>query len=345
MHYRRPSATALLAVLLCLAAGCGKNETGSQSQSRVRMSVRASHARRRELVKSRRFAGVLEPFRRVDLSPSAPAGARVVHIPVEVGDYVRRGTAVAKMDDARLIALVARFQPLKARYARSQRLLAHNALSEAEFEQVEAEYIALKREVESLEENTTLKAPFSGFVTHIGAEEGEMFSAQAMGMTPGPSGLVRITQLDPLRLDLEVDDKTVSVIRKGMEVEVVTDVLPDTTFTGEVAWVNPSADPVSHTFEVRLRVPNPDQLLKAGYFAEVRIVLRRKDDALAVPASAVVDDRVYIVTDSIAVSVPVETGWRTDEHVEIVSGIAENSLVVISGNKALPDSALVNVVE
>jgi multidrug efflux pump subunit AcrA (membrane-fusion protein) len=96
---------------------------------------------------------------------------------------------------------------------------------------------------------------------------------------------------------------------------------------------------------VRVIIQNPALLLRPGYFAEVHIVLAQKQNALVIPREAVVDDRVFVVRDNMAFSKKPVLGWLTDDHAEILSGIEENDIVILTGNKALPDSALVTVVK
>jgi RND family efflux transporter MFP subunit len=248
------------------------------------------------------------------------------------------------MDDAQLVATMAQFAQLKASYERSRSLYESSAIPKAQFELVEGPYLAMKRQMENLEENTTLKAPFPGVVTARAVEEGELFSP---GMTPGqPKGLVHITQLNPLKIDLDVDNQTVLQVKKGMKVRFTVDNMPESAgLEGKIEWVNPQANSQSRMFSVRVIIQNPDLQLRPGYFAEVHIVLAEKENALIVPREAIVDDRVFIVRDSMAFSNKPVLGWLTDYYAEILSGIEENDIVVLTGNKALPDSALVTVVE
>jgi membrane fusion protein (multidrug efflux system) len=143
---------------------------------------------------------------------------------------------------------------------------------------------------------------------------------------------------------LNLDENTVVHVKKGMEVELVVGAIPDTVFTGTVQWVNPSADDRSHTFEVRIVVPNRHDRLRAGYFAQAAVIVDSKKDVLAVPVNALVGKRVFTIeNDSIAIACEVEVGWITGQWAEIVSGLAENATVIVAGNKALPDSSIVVV--
>ncbi len=328
--------------LLGVLAGCrDKRSEASAPALKVRITVETASVQRRTLSSGRSFPGVLEPQEKVDLAPAMPG--RIKRLPVRIGEHVKKGASLALLDDATLVSTIARFQPLKQQYDRSVKLYETQAISKSQFETIEAEYIALKRQIEHLQENTTLAAPFSGVITDLTAQEGELYTP---GVPRGPgrsTGLVQIVKTDPLRVDLSVDDRTVSYLRKGMEVVLTCDVLPDTLLSGRVEWVNPSASAASRTFPVRILVPNAGGKLRPGYFVQARIVIEKKDNVLSVPRSALLGDRVFVVRDSIAVARSVSVGWATDEYVEIVSGLEEGTIVVTKGNRALPDSTIVRV--
>jgi membrane fusion protein (multidrug efflux system) len=309
---------------------------------RIRVDVAVDTALKRTLFQERKLLGVLEAYRETDLGPLSPG--RVKSLPVKIGDYVRKGQVVARMDDMQLVATDAQFQQVKAQYERSKSLYESNALPKAQFEAIEAQYTAMKRQIASLQENTVISAPFPGVVTATAVEEGELYSAP-MAAGPGQSkGLVHIMQLDPLKLDLDIDAQSVERIKRGMKVRLTVDQVPESiAVMGTVEWVNPQASAASRTFKVRLIVPNPSRTLRPGFFAEAHIILDQKQDVISVPRSAVVDDRVFVISDSVAIARKVTLGWITDEFAEIVSGLDEHAVVAVKGNKALPDSALVNI--
>jgi len=332
-------ATVIAACSLALIAGCGKKKADAESGGKIKIAVRTMTVTRTTLNRKQVFTGVLEPLKKTDIAPMTPG--RIRRINVEIGDRVARGAVLAVMDDAALAATAAQFQPVKAQYDRAQRLYADKAMPKVQYEQVEAQYIALKRQLDQIEENTTIRAPFAGVITDKTAEEGEIYAPRPL---PGRSaGLLQLTQLDPLKIDLNVDAETVSHIVKGMAVEMTVDALPDTVFTGTVDFINPSANPLSHTFLVRIAVPNRAGRLKAGYFLKTAVITGSKQNVVAVPQDAIVGDRVFVVHDSIAVARPVTAGWRTGEFVEITAGLAEQERIVVEGNKALPDSSLITI--
>jgi multidrug efflux pump subunit AcrA (membrane-fusion protein) len=127
---------------------------------RIRVNVTVATAVRRTMYQERKVLGFLAPYRETDCGPQSPG--RVKSLPVKIGDYVKKGQVVARMDDVQYSATDAQFSQVKAQYDRTKNLYESNAAPKAQFEAVEAQYKAMKRQMENLDENTVIKAPFSG---------------------------------------------------------------------------------------------------------------------------------------------------------------------------------------
>jgi membrane fusion protein, multidrug efflux system len=333
---------------VCLP-GCkmNQNKTSAKADStaveRIKVDVTVEKAIRRPIARERRLLGSLEAYRETDVGPLTPG--RVKYLPVKIGDYVTEGQIVARMDDVQYAATDAQFQSVKSSYERMKGLYESNALPKAQFEGIEAQYTAMKRQLANLDENTVIKAPFAGVVTGKAVEEGELYSSPMAAMPGQSKGLVHITQLNPLKLDLNVDDETVGHLKRGMKVRLSVDQVNDSIpLYGIVEYVNPQANAMSKSFATRIVVQNPKNLLRPGFFAEAHVVLGEKQNALSVPAAAVVGNRVFVIEGGMAIARKVEVGWTSDKYAEILSGIDESAVVAVKGNKALPDSAQINIV-
>lgn len=331
----------VLFFLFCLLSwGSGKKKQ-KQSQLPMRMKVSVARAEKRTLQRTRLFTGILEPYKKVDLAPIFSGKIKKIH--VTIGDYVKKNQVLAVMDDASLVSMRATFKSLASDYRRTTRLYKKKVIAKAQYEKIKAQYWSTRRKLQQIAENTNIRAPFSGIITDVTAEEGELFHMGMSGLK-GNSRLIQLTQLDPLKIDLDVDENTVGLIEKDMPVQLSIPVLPDTVFSGKIQWVNPAASQVSNTFKTRLMVTNKDQILKAGYFVEAAIVVDEKKDVLTIPVNALIDKRVYCLEqDSLAIAREVTIGWNTQHYYEVKSGLREKALVIVTGNKALPDSSVVVV--
>src|SRR5262249_8030302 len=132
-------------------------------------------------------------------------------------------------------------------------------------------------------------------------------------------------------------------VRVGQQAELRSDAWPDRRFDGEVIAISPAVDPATNAALVRLRVKNPERLLKVGMFAEVRIGLAERKGALVVPASALSKTEdgaaVYVVSGEQVTRTKVETGLETKEAVEIVSGLKQGQKVLTSNVHGLGERA------
>ena len=117
-----------------------------------------------------------------------------------------------------------------------------------------------------------------------------------------------------------------------------TDAFPGKDFTGKVSFINPVVNDTDRTVQVRIEVPNKDQVLKGGLFVKGRIIAGTRKNILQVPRSALVNwdrlkntGKVLIVEKQTARLVPVQTGAAEGDLVEIVSGLQGGKTVITRG--------------
>jgi HlyD family secretion protein len=213
-----------------------------------------------------------------------------------------------------------------------------------EVAQAEAEYRRTTFVVERLEDELRrmrIASPLTGFLVKKQVEVGAW-------VRPGDP-VADLIDLDPVYVVGPVSERDVGRLRPGARARVTLDAYPDRTFGGELAHIVPQGDPQSRAFPVKVRVANPDHLLKSGMFARVVLALSGGRKALYVPTDAVVRrDKaaaVFVVEDGVARARPVRTGPTVGGLVEILDGaLASGQEVVVSGNDALRDGAKVRKV-
>jgi HlyD family secretion protein len=120
--------------------------------------------------------------------------------------------------------------------------------------------------------------------------------------------------------------------------------------TGKVTLVSPALDSNSTTVEVWIEAANPDGRLRPGTTVTLEMVARTINDAVVVPAPAVLKTpeggtSVMIVTNGHAEQVAVETGIRNDDVVQIIKGLAGGETVITRGSYGLPDKTKVKIAE
>jgi RND family efflux transporter MFP subunit len=184
---------------------------------------------------------------------------------------------------------------------------------------------------------TTVTAPFAGVVTKRYADTGSMIQAGTASQTQAMP-LVRLSENSLLRLILPVPESAVPRVRVGESVEVSVPSL-GRTFPGKVARFADKLDVATRTMATEVDVPNPQLTLVPGMFAKVDLNIERSENAVAVPATAVVTENgnssVYAIDASGRLEARnVSVGIQTANEVEIRSGVKPGELVLI-GSRSL----------
>jgi membrane fusion protein (multidrug efflux system) len=184
-------------------------------------------------------------------------------------------------------------------------------------------------------------ASISGIVTSIPVMRG----AEVSSATP----IVELGSLDRLKVETAVPERFVGKIKVGRSALLSFDAYPGETFRARVAEMNPALDPVSRSMDITLEFNDPKRQVKAGMFAEIRLVTEVRSNALTVPADSVINrggkQIVFVLEGTNATEREVATGLSVDGMTEVVSGLSVNEMVVIRGQTLLDDGAKVRVVE
>ena len=178
-----------------------------------------------------------------------------------------------------------------------------------------------------------IPAPIDGFVTERIADLGEYVSPQQK--------VVTIVRTNPLRIRIDIPEQSISEVKVGQSVSILTSAWPDKNFAGRVARIAPNVSATSRTLTVEAEIQNNSNALKPGQFATVRILQERAEPAVLIPARAVVSDagvnRVYVIKNGHAEQRLVQTGQTDGDLIEIRNGIAADEQVATSNLEQLTD--------
>jgi RND family efflux transporter MFP subunit len=187
--------------------------------------------------------------------------------------------------------------------------------------------------------DATIRAPFSGAITRRSATVGEYLAVN----TP----VVLLVRQNPLRLRLQIPERLSPKIRAGQRIAVRVEGSASLR-TGTVVRLSPSIEAQNRSLLIEAEIPNPDNALRAGSFAEGVITVDPQARGIAVPAKSVVNfagvDRVFIVQNKAVVERIVRTGRRLDrDRIEIVSGLKPGDLVIADPSDSLPPGQPVEI--
>ncbi|MEN8157627.1 MAG: efflux RND transporter periplasmic adaptor subunit [Bacteroidota bacterium] len=337
-------------ILMALLAGtllvsCKMQPPGEKEKETVAVEEKAQPVKVMELAyrmtaTEQKITSTVVAFEETYLAPALQG--RIRSVKVEVNDHVKKGQLLVEMDPTQLDQTRLQYQTLKTDLARMDTLLKHGSVTRQAYDQMKAQVETTQLVLKSLEENTLLRAPYTGVITGRYYNDGELFSPTPN--TPvGKAALVSMMQVDIVKLFVNLSEKSLPLIKEGMEATISTDVYPGKLFAGRVFRIHPTISAATRTFAAEIKVPNRDERLHPGMFARVSLKLGEKE-ALIVPAIAVMQQTgtneryVMLHENGKASRVIVRIISRYDDQLEIASpGIKGGEELIYAGQSDLED--------
>jgi len=212
------------------------------------------------------------------------------------------------------------FENRKLKYNQSRNRL---AVLQQQYDQTQTELENAYRQsqntlaqAESKLQDYLIRSRLDGKVYSIKKEEGEFILSQEV--------LAQIGLAEAFVIEMAVDEVDIALIEIGQKAIVALDAYENKVFNAEVSMIYPQKDARSQTFKVEAIFTNPPDVLYSGLAGEANIIIRKKSDALTIPLSYLQDGNQVQTADG---SVQVETGLRSLERVEILSGLDTNSVI------------------
>jgi RND family efflux transporter MFP subunit len=306
---------------------------------------------------------------------------RLVERLVEIGDNVKRGQLIARLDPqneesslqsvrAQLAGANAQLVEARSNYERMRDLVAEDAVSRAQYEQAKALRLSAEAQLQSLQGQvelaqnrlsyTRLFSDVAGVVTARGPEPGEVVSAGRMVVQVAREGArdavfdvpAQIKDAAPLDPRIVVSPGKADAAGAGAKYDLSVALAMDPTVSaiGRVREVSPRADPVTGTFAVRVRLIDPPAAMRLGSTVTGRMKLTGAP-AIQVPATALVrsDGKTAVwVVDKASGTVSlrnIELGGADADNVQVASGLKPGDVVVTAGVQALRPGQKVRTVE
>ena len=306
------------------------------------------------------LVGALKPVAQVDVVSKMTG--RIDQLQAEIGDWVQKGTLIAKVDEDEVRQQVNRAaaalevakaslsqkqtdleilkkeldrtielhenqliprRDLDTAEARYRGAIAQEKLAEAQIDQAQAEL----RELRVRLDNTRILAPISGLVGRRHLDNGALVNPSMP--------VVSLVDLSTMVMEINAPEKDLVKIRTGLEADIVLDAYPEQKFKGRVIRLSPILDPATRTGSVEIEVPNPKMMLKAEMFARVELDLGTRHNTLLVPREALVSHDqqrgVFKLQDDTARFQPVDAGITQGGEVEVISGLKEGEAVITLG--------------
>jgi membrane fusion protein (multidrug efflux system) len=283
------------------------------------------------LIESISSTGTLRADEGVELQ--AETDGRIVAITFTEGAHVRKGDLLVKLNDADLTATRTR-----ARYRRElsvlkeqrvAQLLKQGVARQEEYDMALTDLHVQEAEIALTEAQiakTEIHAPFDGVVGLRYVSEGAYVTAATRVAT--------LQRLERLKVDFSVPEKYATRLRIGSRIRI-TVAGAGGFVDGAIYAIDPRIDSATRTVLIRAVCANPQSRLFPGAFANVSLTLGELDNAVLVPAIAVVPGlnakNVFVVKDGKAELRTVVTGTRLEDRVQILAGLQPGEVVVTSG--------------
>jgi RND family efflux transporter MFP subunit len=307
-----------------------------------KVGVRTAVAELRNMSQESSFLGSFAPNREIEVRPMA--SGQITSLPIEEGQYVGTGKLIAKIDDEQLRYQVEAAQVTLEGYQndlkRYENLVKGDATPAVNLERTQLNIRSTQAQIKQLQKqiaNTTVSAPFSGIVTQKMVEKGSVVSAG--------SPLAKVTDISSLKLVVDVPEKAINHFHIGQNINVTTEVYPNTQFPGRVTLIGAEGN-AAHNYPVEITVQNSGKnLLRAGMYGSIANTNNMKGETLAIPRQAIVGSQkqpqVYVVENGKAVLKSVAIGATTNDYYEITKGLNAGDRVVTSGQINLQNGTAV----
>ena len=187
--------------------------------------------------------------------------------------------------------------------------------------------------------DTVIRAPFRGAITRRQATIGEYLAVNAP--------VVLLVRQSPLRLRLEIPERLAVRVRPGQRIDVRLEG-SSMTYAGKVVRLSPSIDAQNRSLLIEGQIPNEDNALRAGSFAQGTVTVDGQARGMAAPVRSVMNfagvDRVFVVERNLVAERIVKLGRRLPgDRVEIVSGLKPGDLVIAEPSDRLSAGQAVEV--
>jgi len=293
-------------------------------------------------------SGTAEAVKEAYISPEV--GGQIREIYVKEGDYVERGTILAKLNtevtESSILDLQSSLYLAVVVYEKQKRLWDQGIGSEIQYlnaknnkESLEQKLVTLKAQ----QEMAILKSPVNGVVDKIYRKRGEL-------ALPGQQ-LMQIVNLEEMYINADVSETYLSSVKAGDIVKLEFPVYPDMQMEAPVYRKGDVINPSNRTFTIQVKLKNPDRALKPNILSVINIKDFSSDSAVVIPSVLIKQDitgsYLYTIREeegkTIARKIYVTTGQSYEDKTMVVSGLQAGQKIIDQGYNMVSDGSEVNV--
>ncbi len=275
---------------------------------------------------------------------TAEITGKVVEVTFEAGTHVKAGDLLVQQDidveKAQLRSAESAAKLSRIEFNRSKKLLANNVISQSDYDSAQAQVTQALAQADNFRAviaKKTIRAPFAG---RLGIRQINLGQVLKEGQA-----IVSLQSLDPIFVNFFLPQQQLAKLRTGLTVRVTTDAIPHKVFSCEITTINPEVDSDTRNIQVQAKLANPEELLRAGMYVKVAVVLPAKQKVLTIPATAILyapySDSVFVVEEKKGEDGSpagktvrqqfVRLGEKRGDFVAVTSGLSADDQVVSTG--------------
>ena len=341
---------AVIVVLVVAAASFGAYKMFF-AKGNKEVNFQTETVKRRDIASSVQATGVIRAKIGAEVKVGARISGKVEKLYANIGDVVKKGQVVARLEQEDLRAKVneakmnlkiteANLDLAQKNLQRMQNLYAKDFVSKDKVDVAERDFKAAVAQANQIRETirfnetqmsyANIYSPISGVIASVTTQQGETVSASSLNVPT----FVTIVDLNRLEIYAYVDETDIGKIKPGLEATFTVDSFPDKDFKGKVTAIYPKAtiqDNVVYYITV-ISIENPEGKLKPDMTVNATILLNKRENVLAVPNKSIKREGgkkvVTVLENNKPVQKAIKTGWKDSAYTEIIEGLKEGDKVL-----------------
>lgn len=331
-----------------LAVGCKgggvKEARAAEDAAATALPVSVVEAAGEDVQRRVDLTGTLAPWEEAVIS--FEADGRLAEVKVDLGDAVKKGQVLARLNPLELASRRAQAEAelaaATADFGRVSQLAGKDMATKQQADEAKRRLDVARTGADIARkklEDAVLKAPFEGVVARRMVNAGEYVRIG----TPA----FQVVSVSPLKFKGDVPERFQPDVKVDDPVEARNEALGSTVLKGSVARIGPAVSADTRSFPIEARIDNPDGAVKPGTFARVSLLTATTTQSVTIPDNAVVmfagNPRVFVVEGDRARERPVELGDRFASRVVVTRGLKAGEKVVVTGLERVTDGTPVAV--
>jgi len=327
-------------------------------------TVEVSNPQRGTISRTIQFTGNIDAYETANIYPKVSGNLEDEF--VNIGDFVQKGRLLALIDTTIYSQNVsqakgtymqseATLTNAKITFERNKSLLEQNLVAKQDLDNSETAYKVAQAQEQAAAATyknaatqlsyCKIVAPFDGYITRRYFDPGVYVTASTNSQG---STLFLLSEIQRVKIMVNVLEEDVAYLRSASTADVSVDAYPNQVFQGKITRISQQFDLATRTMPVEVDLDNAQHLLKPGMFANINLVLARKDDVLILPTQDIMKDDsgsfVYtLLKDSSVRKAYVKIGISQDSRNEILAGITDSDRILSVGQDLVNSGMKVRV--